>query len=148
MWEQKAIVRKEVVFSAAFLFSYRGISGWTKGSNMKTTAMWSFGPVSRLWSRSLTRRWSVLQFSTITGLMRAKCHFQHFGTISDVTSINKMIFSLKKNCCICEKGKGKKFSKATQDIFREVFIWLKLSWNIMSNSAENRATASQINTSN
>jgi len=39
VWEQKAIVRKEVVFSAAFLFSYRGISGWTKGSNMKTTAM-------------------------------------------------------------------------------------------------------------
>lgn len=85
---------------------------------MKATAMWSLGPVSRLWSRSLTRRWSALQFSSLTGLMRPKCHFQNCSTISGVTSINKMIFSLKKNCCIREKKKEKKFSKATPDFFR------------------------------
>lgn len=39
MWGQKAIVRKEVVFSATFLFSYGGVNGWTKGGSKKATAI-------------------------------------------------------------------------------------------------------------
>lgn len=124
VWETERCSEWKEQNSLTFLFSCRGVSGGTKGADMKSMTMWSFGPKSRLWGRRLTSRWFVLRFSSLSAIMRAKCHFQHpfnalfqkpLGTIADMTSINKMISSVKQSCCICEKKKKKRgmFVKAT-----------------------------------
>lgn len=140
VWEQKDVLTKGAGCSAVFLFSCKGVSEGTKKANMKSVTMWSFSPKLKLWGRSF-RRWSVLQFSSLTRIMRAKCHFQHpsnvlflkhLGTIADMTSINKMMSWVKLLHTWQVKKRGKKVCwLKPQRIFLEVLIWLKLehySW--------------------
>lgn len=69
VWEQEDVVIKGADCSARFLFSYRGVNWRTKRGNIKSLTAWSLGLHLKLWGKSLTSRRSVLQFSSLTGLM-------------------------------------------------------------------------------